>query len=178
MPIYVRIVKDKKWLCESEVKNDKVEFDWLKDRDEDSVPCQIVDGVNQLTKSSMSLYLLPDESHLNRLAAAWAIHRSSVEGIKFVYVDAEIIESLPLKICPEKGLFENNDNQVNEWHRSIIEMDTNELNTVIKILYKGKPKLTAEPVVLANIMNAVKKGWVKKNKLPKNLQKSLITFPA
>ena len=168
MPIYVRIVRDGKWLSKSEVGDDRSgEFDWLSEI-EDAVPCQIMEGIGSLSRSEMSLFLLRNPSYLTRLAAAWAIKTGNY-NIKFAYLKVNVLEDLDLKI--EQQACDLPDDKINEWHRSLVQVDIESLGKITRVLYKAETKLLSEPIIEAAILESAKEGWVKPNKLPKKYRK-------
>ena len=113
MTLIIRKLDTKKW--------SPVSPDWLQLGDIEADPL----GDLSTFDNALSVFVVEQESAVERVIAALIARQNSPRNVGYVLIDPRTLEELGFKIEEKQGT--TPDDEVNEWHRNIIELSGNAL---------------------------------------------------
>lgn len=129
---------------------DRSDFPWL---GEGELIADIFKGLNA-THGSLSVYAVDsDQTYLNRIIAALACTRNSIQNFDYVLVPVSIIEE-NFELQETKG--NTADDKVNEWHWNIIHLTSSKLNELAYIVRDHRESMSRLPE--KKVESAVRQG--------------------
>jgi len=120
VPFAMRRVKQPKWYSEAV-------HPWLERSD---IPADPLTDL-QTRQNSLSIYLIKDDkSNLDQVVTAMSATRDSPQNFDYLLFDMEILSQVNIEVRESEG--KTPDNEVNGWHRDLIEISGNRLLMLVR----------------------------------------------
>ncbi len=147
-------------------KDQLPDFPWLKEGD------LVADVFKDLKTNhgTLSVYAVDsDQTHLNRIIAALACTRDSLQDYDYVLVPAGVIEE-NFELQETKG--DTADGEVNEWHFDIAHLTPSKLTSLAYIFRDHRESMNKLPrkKVESEIRSGINSGFIDRNKIKDRLQ--------
>lgn len=144
MAIMLRKIEWRRWY------KDKEMFSWL---GEGEIPADPLTDLKTTQNNLSVFYIKEDHSNLNDIIAAMAATRDYAANFDYLLFDEQICSELSIEIKDTKGATPNE--EVNKWHRDLMELSADKLLNLSKLFYeKGKTKRMQEKEVTTKIASA------------------------
>ena len=150
MPLYLRKIDSKR------VWDNDEPLPWLAEDDIQADPVTDLKTSNNI----LSVFYVTDKTTgLDRIVAALAATRNSINHLDYILFDERLLLELGIKIARKTG--ETPDEQVNDWHRDLIELSGFKLVKLVKLIFtKGTIGRIQERRVKQLIKNSTDSGWL------------------
>lgn len=147
-------------------KDQRPDFPWLK---EGELLADVFKAI-QTKEGSLSVYAVDsDQTHLNRIIAALACTRDSLQDYDYVLVPASVIEE-KFELRETKG--DTADDEVNEWHLDIAHLTPSKLTSLAYIFRDHRESMNKLPrkKVEYEIRSGINSGFIDRNKIKDRLK--------
>ena len=155
MPLILRMSRNKNRWCEDKPS-------WLKNHEIHADP--LADFVT--TKNSLSVWRIEDnKSNLQRVIAALAAIRDSIDKFDYVLFDEKLLKECDIKVELTEG--NSPDQEANAWHYDLLELSAQKLVKLAEAVWEDKPE--ADRVMPKKVRNwvveAKESRWLDPNKI-------------
>lgn len=151
---------------------------WDKEREEDEEwlhPNEVRADTFKCLKSDknrLSIYVINDESELQRLLAAVASNRNNVQHLDYALFDFALLDKYAIEYIDEPGVLP--DDLVCNWHKDIIQLDGSTLHKLAKVIYEhSEPVRALDKKIAKAIQFSINKTHIDSSKLKPSMLNDL-----
>lgn len=160
MSLVVRFIKSSRW--------DPPDGIWLKSGD---YPADTLVDL-ETRNNALSIYFVQTEAEIERLVAAIAASRDFINNVDYALFNLSDFNRIGIELAENRG--ETPDQQVNAWHRDVIQMSVHRIIELVKVIWSARKERVQQKRIKELLVESAVEGYIQRDLIKKDKMREQI----